>query len=404
MPKDIAIRVKNLSKKYKVYSKPADMLIEMVTRRPRHSEYLALNNVSFDVCRGEVVGVVGRNGAGKSTLLKILTGTLDHTTGQVEVNGRISAILELGTGFNPEYTGRENVYMGGLCLGMSRAEIDRKIESIIDFSELRAFIDQPFKTYSSGMQARLTFSVAISVDPDILIIDEALAAGDALFQEKCYRRIREIVSSGATVFFVTHSLGTIYELCDSALLISEGKLLLHDTPRAVGYAYEGLLASASGGIATGITANSSNFDDEHKNLDAVVKDVRICNEEGARVLLLEYGKTYVVRSSVELSRPIDRISMGFRIQKPSGQVVYGTSTALLGHEISGSTCNEITMAFRFKCLLAAGSYLIGGGVSEFVSDTQFRVIHVNRDSAFEVVSMKKFQGDIDMDASLYKLE
>ena len=397
-----ALKVESLSKVYKVYGRPSDMLRELVTHKPRHSEFWALKDVSFSIKKGEVVGIIGRNGAGKSTLLKILAGTLDKTTGSVEINGRVSAILELGSGFNPEHTGRENIFMGGLCLGMSRDEVSRKIDNIIAFSELERFIDQPFKTYSSGMQARLTFSVAISVEPEILIIDEALAAGDALFQEKCFRRIREIVSSGATVFFVSHSLGTIYDLCDRALLISEGRLLKDGDPREIGYAYEALLASAASGTA--VALDSSAEKSQQDEIDARMASLTIRNCAGHRVLLLNYGEDYQVIAEVQIAKPLGRLSVGFRIQKPSGQLVYGTSTALLAEPVDGSGATTIRVTFGLACKFNSGKYVLGGGIAEFLDETQFRVIHVVRDYEFEVVSNQRFQGDIDLGSTVQRID
>ena len=233
-----AISVRGVSKRFRIYQRNADLLAEILLGKNRHAEHWALRDVSFEVPRGHVVGIIGPNGSGKSTLLRIIAGLLDATEGEVRVQGKISSILELGTGFHPDYSGRDNIITGGMCLGMTRAEIDAKSNWIIDFSELASVIDQPFRTYSSGMQARLTFSTAVAVDPDILIIDEALAAGDSYFVAKCFKRIREICASGATVIFVSHGTGQVAQLCNSAIWLDAGAIRQIGPAREIAKAYD----------------------------------------------------------------------------------------------------------------------------------------------------------------------
>jgi ABC-type polysaccharide/polyol phosphate transport system ATPase subunit/SAM-dependent methyltransferase len=221
---DTAIRASGLVKEFEVYDKPMDLAIEVLLRRPKHRKFRALDGVSFDVRRGEVLGIIGSNGAGKSTLLKIITGVLDASDGTVDIAGRVTAILELGLGFNPEFSGRENIHLSGLLYGMTREEVEQKLDSIIAFSGLGEFIERPVKTYSSGMHSRLAFSIATAVDPDILIIDEALAAGDAGFVQKCFRRIRELCAGGRTVLLVSHGTGTLAQLCNRVMWLEHGRV------------------------------------------------------------------------------------------------------------------------------------------------------------------------------------
>jgi lipopolysaccharide transport system ATP-binding protein len=248
---DIAIRVTNLSKCYQIYDTPRDRLKQLIAPRlqrlaritPKHyfREFLALNDVSFEVKKGDTVGIIGRNGSGKSTLLQIICGTLHPSGGIVETNGRIAALLELGSGFNPEFTGCENVFMNAAVLGLSKEETESRYDEIAAFADIGDFLDQPVRTYSSGMAVRLAFAVAINVDPQILVVDEALSVGDELFQRKCFSRIETIKKNGTTILFVSHAGGTIIELCDHAILMDTGEKLAMGTPKTIVGNYQKLL-------------------------------------------------------------------------------------------------------------------------------------------------------------------
>ncbi len=250
-----AIEAEGVYKDYKIYRSNRDLLLEHLTRRRLHQLFPALKNVDLTVRRGRVMGIMGPNGAGKSTLLKIITGTLAPTRGRVRVDGKVSAILELGTGFTPHDTGRENIAMGCLCLGMGHEEIRRKTDEIIAFSELEAFIDRPFHTYSTGMQARLTFAVAISPDPDVLIVDETLAVGDARFQQKCFGRIRAMREAGTTILLVSHDHNTISTFCDDAIIIMNGEKVAEGSSREMVVAYQKLMFGSGGRSSSGRPAS-----------------------------------------------------------------------------------------------------------------------------------------------------
>jgi lipopolysaccharide transport system ATP-binding protein len=391
----IAIAVRGLRKTYRLYAHPRDMLVEALAGRRRHREFTALDEVSFDVPRGVVLGLMGRNGAGKSTLLRIIAGTLDATAGTVTTAGRVAAILELGTGFHADYTGRENIYLGGLCLGLSRKQIDSRVAEVIEFSELEEFIDQPFRTYSSGMQARLAFSVATCVDPDILIIDEALSVGDARFQLKSFDRMREFKRLGKTILVVSHSINQLVSVCDRAILLDHGQVLMDGEPNAVGNAYHELLfgppaaaefalsspetAEAGGGqetvppeqaesplIAetsqqTGATAREHRYGDGA----ARITDFLVLDTSGRTITRLRSLETYIAVMRILAVRRTEELCAGILVRNSRGQDVFGTDTMRCQNLTIEPLApgEEAIVRMRLRANMAAGTYFLTAGVA-----------------------------------------
>ena len=375
-----AIVVRSLTKRFDLYSRPADMLWEMLRQTRRHDEYYALTDLTFEVGHGEVVGIVGRNGAGKSTLLKILTGTLEQSSGSVAINGKVSAILELGTGFHPEYSGRENILMGGLCLGMTKAEIERKLDWVIKFSELSDVIQRPFKTYSTGMQSRLAFSTAVSVEPDILIVDEALSVGDAKFQRKCYQHMQQLREQGRTILFVSHDPRPITGFCDRALLLDKGRLIADGDPRSIMNLYNKMLfdeesrPQPSGTTAVGDarpaapvlsgTFKPSGTEVRAGDRKAEIYDVAIVGRQGQRASSIDTGEACRVMYWVRVNEPIDQIGFGFRITTVQGTDIYGTSTSLQDISVAANEPGTVyVVTFEFTMWLAPGRYFLTVGAA-----------------------------------------
>lgn len=403
MSSEPAIRAVRLTKSFQVYARPEDRLKQSIWRRRRfYKEFMALDDVSFEVARGETVGIVGRNGSGKSTLLQVVAGTLTPTHGAVEVNGRIAALLELGAGFNPEFTGRENVFLNAGVLGLGQAEIERRFDDIVAFAEIAPFIDQPVKTYSSGMYVRLAFAVAISVDPDVLIVDEALAVGDEAFQRKCFARIRQIQECGATILFVSHAANAVIELCDRAILMERGAAVLIDTPKAVIAAYHRLLydkaadpaqlvaqirASApSDGADAGATAHpveGERFDPdmvsksrmEYDRQGAEILEPRLTTLAGAPVNVLVRGRDYVYAFRVRFDRRHEKVRCGMFIRTVLGHDLGGSGTAGQWEGLESVEPGQIVTArFVFTCLLLPGSYFLNAGAAAVI-DGQRVFVH-----------------------------
>jgi len=411
---DFAIQVNNLTKDYRIYAHPTDRIRELVTGTARSIATRALDDVTFSVCTGEVVGILGRNGAGKSTLLKILTHVVPPTSGTFRIDGRISAILELGVGINPEYSGRDNAKLGALARGVPISHLRNVVEQIIEFSELESVIDHPLKSYSSGMQARLLFSTAIKVAANIMIIDEALAAGDALFQEKCLRELRNIAARGTTVLFVSHSIDMVQQLCTRGLVFSSGKLVCDgDVPTAT-HEYHEILARErlrreTGDSAPVLLRNDGNLPEEDTKDEQAgfIRSLTLRDDRENIVDELQSGRAYTCTLTVHAKSAIDNAYVGFRIYLPSGLVLCSTSNTMLGHGVTFAPGETQRISFRFQCDLQTGIYLLGCGLGR-VTDTSnglypapFEPIHMcNAVKEISVVSRDHFGGLFNFGANI----
>ncbi|MGA4533304.1 ABC transporter ATP-binding protein [Ectopseudomonas chengduensis] len=407
MGNDIAIKIQELTKVYKLYESPMSRLKEALHpfKKKYHRDFHALQNLSLEIKKGECVGIVGKNGSGKSTLLKVITGVLTPTSGSVTVQGKVSAILELGAGFNPEMTGVENIYLNNALNGMNKAQTDKKIKEIIEFADLGDFIHQPIKTYSSGMKARLAFAVSINVEPDILIVDEALSVGDASFGRKCFAKMEEIRAKGATILFVSHSDSSVVSLCNKAIWLSRGENVLEGTPKlvtglymkyinekrvdvvALQHEYSKLVAAESESsknsdktkhlgneLKGGQQSKQRTPIEEFFNPDlkpsstiiyaekgAKIFDVKVSTIEGRLVNVLKQGGIYVYSYKVDISTTLNNVQFGFLIKKKDGTPLGGGAFPGRQEFISQlSGVNEVNILFR--CELSSGEYFLNCGV------------------------------------------
>jgi len=430
---DSSIVVQDVSKCFHIFDKPGDRLKQMFHRRRKLSrDFWALRDISFRVAPGETVGIVGRNGSGKSTLLQMICGTLAVTSGDIQVKGRVGALLELGSGFNPDFTGRENVFLSAAILGLSREETEHRFDDIVAFADLANFIDQPVKTYSSGMAVRLAFAVQSQIDPDILIVDEALAVGDARFQAKCFDRLKRLKENGTSILLVTHSSDQIVNHCSRAILLDSGRLVLQDEPRVVVNRYMDLLfgrdreaaeKSAPELIVSGTTDHGTDLNPLSLSKD-VFSEKRAYNQheyrwgDGAAAILdfsleadghldprfVTSGQSMRLAVSVRFNRDVVRPIFGMTIKTKEGVTVAGTNSELLSSEVHthglGVAGTGVVVQMDFKCLLATGDYFISIGVASRAEEAV--VPHDRRYDAvhFSVAPALHFYGLTDLDMTM----
>ena len=418
MAEDIAISVNDVSKMYKLYDNPMDRLKESLglSRKKKYKEHYALNHVSFQVHKGETVGIIGTNGSGKSTILKIITGVLSPTAGEIAVNGRISALLELGAGFNQDYTGIENIYMNGTMMGYTKKEMDAKLQDILDFAEIGDFVYQPVKTYSSGMFVRLAFAVAINIDPEILVVDEALSVGDVFFQAKCYHKFEEFKKQGKTILFVSHDLGSVSKYCDRVILLNKGVKMDEGSPKQMVDLYKQLLvgqnpvkqnesdsteqivAEDSEGLGD-FQVNPNMLDYVSRNADITV--FRVIDDTGRCSNTVEKGSCFKIRMKVRFNEEIQEPIMAYTFKNIQGTEITGTNTmyenAKIEHSGKGDIC---TVTFTQNMNLQGGEYLLSFGCTGY-KNGDFTVFHRLYDACnITVISSKNTVGFYDMDSKV----
>ncbi len=373
MSEDITISLKNVSKCFQRYAHPVDKLKEiLLPGESRTSQFWALQDVNLEIEKGQTVGIVGRNGSGKSTLLQIIAGTLTPTTGEVVVRGRVSALLELGSGFNPEFTGRQNVFFNARLLGLTQQEIEDKFDEIAAFADIGDFIKQPVKTYSSGMFVRLAFAVAVNVEPEILIVDEALAVGDIVFQHRCMRRMRSMMDSGVTTLFVSHDSGAIKTLCNSAVMIDAGKIYQKGTPNDVIIKYMKLVTETELGLITPdkVDDNVSQTSSEPSAIaikstrrgsrKALIEDVRLfnyCGEEAEKSPVFGFNEQVKLLIEVQVYQQLQGCIIGFFVCDKNGNELIGSNTIEENQPIKKlSPGTKLQVEFTFKLPLRPSSY------------------------------------------------
>lgn len=412
----IALRVENVSKQYRIYENPGDRLKETLTRGhwKWHREFWALNNVSFDIEAGTTTGIIGPNGSGKSTLLQIITGTLEPTHGNVWYDGRIAALLELGAGFNPEFTGIENVFMNAALMGYSRKETEDLLPKIERFAEIGDFINQPVKSYSSGMYVRLAFATAISTEPQILIIDEALSVGDALFQHRCLRRIKQMQEAGTTILFVSHDPTAVKALCSRTILLNNGRVDTDGKPSEVLNRYQGLIMEreeayeADEPEAVDAVPEMTLYENaarpavlhhtyRHGDRSAEIVNAELLNDSRQPADLVETGDRLVARLRVRFNRRIKDPVFGFLIRNRHGIHAYGANTEQKGIACATAERGEVVeVSFAFDCWLGSDLYSVSFAVHsvEGISYDWMDGVHF-----FRVASATPIEGIANLNAS-----
>lgn len=413
---DLAIEVKTLSKVYRLYNKPVDRLKEAlsISKKTLHINHFALQDISFTINKGESIGIIGKNGSGKSTLLKLITGVLTPTEGTVNANGKIAALLELGTGFNPEYTGIENIYLNSTMMGFSKEAIDDKVQDIVKFADIGEFINQPVKTYSSGMFARLAFSVAINVEPDILIVDEALSVGDIFFQSKCYKKFEEFSNKGKTLLFVSHDMGSVIKYCARSIVLHEGKLVAEGPSREMVDVYKKLLNNIDDEIETSTIEDDTtevlwsdklinknpNFI-EYGNNEAKIFDFGVFDQKKAPISSVIGKESFFISMKVAFNTTVVDPIFAFTIKDIKGNEITGTNT--MYEKINTGTAIEgdvYDISFEQKVPLQNGGYLISLGCTGY-NNGEFQIYHRLYDVLhLNVISEKDTVGFFNIDSSV----